>query len=486
MSNATKIIGSGFFVLLLLPSGCVSEPPTTTTIDFHQEVVPIFKARCWHCHGAQQQQGGLRLDDKAFALQGGLSGKKLVEPPTDESELLRRVTSDDPALAMPKEGGWLSEREVEVLRRWVRARAPWPDKTPPSGREEFLARYGDDLWKRLSVVGGEPKVWLLLLFAMFVGLTERLRHVSADSPRWSKGPLSRIRSWCPRVSIAGFSVVVLGTILWDVVGFSMRLSSELASTRQTLDDVGPIGEMRPVALIGAQPKPLRPRGATGLGGTYYRGNDERSEKLFNGGYYRTATMRLSLIDETDQPLNLGQQVAGSQLFVRLEIERSMGTTPSLFTDQLMQDVLLTRRAGDRREPFPTDEPVRLEALQMGDRWAAKYRLGEFTGQSDIALNGVVYVYTGAKQSSEAVQGTQQYGIVYTLRIRERILQENSELWLGPILVPGNFQFPTEGRITLAEWLDTNPIPEITRENSTDPKLLGIPPHLDKGATLPEK
>ena len=66
------------------------------------------------------------------------------------------------------------------------------------------------------------------------------------------------------------------------------------------------------------------------------------------------------------------------------------------------------------------------------------------------------------------------------------LQENSELWLGPILVPGNFQYPTPGRITLNEWLDTQPIPEITGDNSTDPTLLGIPEHLEKGAKLPAK
>lgn len=486
MSNAVTSIGFWRIGVLLLLAGCASEPPKSSTIDFHTEVAPIFKTRCWQCHSLQQQQGGLRLDEKMFALQGGLSGKKLVEPPTDESELLRRVTSDDPTIAMPKEGGRLTEQEVDVLRRWVVARAPWPEQIPPSGRDEFLTRYGHDLWKRLGVFGSEPKIWVLLVFAIFVGMAERIRQVPADSPRWSSGVLCRVRSCCPRVSAAGFSVVVLGTILWDVVGFSMRLSAEFASVNQKLADAESAGAMRPVAMSGTPPKPLRPRGVTGLGGTYYRGNDERSEKLFNGGYYRTATMRLALIDETNQPLTLGQKITGSQLFVRLEIERALKATPSLFTDQMMQDVLLTRRTSDRKTPFPTDEPAKLDVLQTGDRWSAKYRLADFTGQSDIALNDIVYVYTGATRSIEAVQGQVQYGIVFALRIRERILHENSELWLGPILVPGNFQYPIDGKITLAEWLDTDPIPEITSENSSDPKLLGIPEHLEKGATRPEK
>ncbi len=485
MSNAVISIAFWQLGVFLLLAGCASKPPTTSAVDFHKEVAPIFKARCWQCHGPQQQQGGLRLDEKTIAFQGGLSGKKLVEPPTDESELLRRVTSDDPTIAMPKEGGRLTMSELEVLRRWVVARAPWPEKLPPSARDEFLTRYGHDLWKRLGDFGGEPKIWFLLIFAVLVGMAERIRRVPADSPRWSSGVLQQVRSRCPRISAAGFVVVVLGTALWDVVGFSMRLSSDIVSVNQKLVEAESAGAMRPVAMSGAPPKPLRPRGATGLGGTYYRGNDERSEKLFNGGYYRTATMRLALIDETDQPLTLGQQITGSRLFVRLEIERALQATPSLFTDQTMQAVLLTRRTSDRKTPFPTDEPAPLEVLQTGDRWSAKYRLAEFTGQSDFALNDIIYVVTGATRSAEAVQGQVQYGIVFSLRIRERTLQENSELWLGPILVPGNFQYPSDGKITLAEWLDTNPIPEITSDNTTDPKLLGIPEHLDKGATPPE-
>ena len=473
-------------LLLLLLAGCAKEPPTPMAIDFHKEVAPIFKAHCWNCHGPQQQQGGLRLDEKAFALQGGLSGKKLVESSTGASELLRRVTSDDATVVMPKEGGRLSDHEVAVLRRWVEARVPWPEKTPPSGRDEFVSRYGDDLWRRLSVALGEPKILLLLFFAVVVGFTERLRREPAATSRWSRGIWPRLRSRCPRVSAAGFVAVMLSTMLWDVIEFSMRLSAELASTTQTLSEAGSAGEARPSTLTGAQPKPLRPRGAAGLGGTYYRGNDERNEKLFNGGYYRTAVMKLSLIDENDQPLTLGQTVSNSQLFVRLEIERARQAAPMLFNDELMTAVLLSRNTGDRKEPLAGDEPAHFAVLESGERWAAKYQLGDFTGQTEVALNGTIYVYTGAMISEASVQGQLQYGIVHALRIRDRTLQENSELWLGPILVPSNFQYPAEGKITLAEWLDTNPIPEITTENTTDPKLLGIPEHLDNGAKPRDK
>jgi hypothetical protein len=473
-------------ICCLLLAGCASEPPPTATIDFHREVAPIFRKRCLNCHGLHQQLGGLRLDEKHFALLGGLSGKKLIETSADDSELLRRVISDDPTLVMPKEGGRLNEQEINTLRRWIQAQAPWPEKVPPSGREEFLARYSKDLWKRLSVIGGEPKIYFLLLFTILVGLADRVRRVPADHELWSRGSRRRVHRVCQQVSLGGFLAVVLVTILWDVVAFSMRQSSDLASTELKLAEATATSETRPFMLNGATPTPLRPRGAKGLGGTYYRGNDERHEKLFNGGDYRTAIMRLSLIDEHDQPVAIGRPLSSSELFVRLEIERAANATPSLFTDQILEDLLMTRRAGDRKEPLPTDEPARLEVIQTGERWAAKYRLGDFQGQPDLALNGVIYVYTNANRMEEAVQGTMQYGIVVALRIRERTLQENSELWMGPILVPGNFQYPTPGRITLNEWLDTQPIPEITGDNSSDPTLLGIPEHLEKGAKLPAK
>ncbi len=470
----------------VLLAGCANEPPTTSTIDFHKEVAPIFKERCLNCHGLHQQQGGLRLDEKTFALLGGLSGKKLIGVSEDESELLRRVTSDDPTVVMPKEGGRLSEREIETLRRWVQAKAPWPDKTPPSGRDEFLDRYGRDLSKRLGVIGGEPKIYFLLVFAILVGIAERIRRVPANNERWSRGLRCRVRRLCQQVSLAGFLVVVLGTVLWDVVAYSMRQASELASTEQKLAEAGPPGETRPAELNGVQPTPLRPRGSTGLGGTYFRGNDERHEKLFNGGNYRTAIMRLSLVDENDQAVEIGRPSNCSQLFVRLEIERAANATPSLFTDQIMEGMLLTRRTGDRKEPLATDEPAKVEVLQTGERWVGRYRLGDFAGESEAALDGIIYVYTNASRTEEAVNGTLQYGIVYGLRIRERTLQENSELWLGPILIPGNFQYPTPGKISLNEWLDTQPIPEIVGENSSDPTLLGIPEHLEKGAKPIEK
>ena len=461
---------------LLWLSGCAArEAPKTVEFDVQREVLPIFKARCWSCHGPGQQQGGLRLDDKAHALQGGFSGKTLAGKSIDDSELLRRVTSDDVTIAMPKEGGRLSDQEVATLRRWIELRTPWPDQQPPSGPHEFATRYSDDLWGRLSVVGREIKVYLLLGFAILMGLADRIRRIPADNARWSSGFRHRIWRVSQRVSASLFLFVLLSASLWEAIEFSMRQSAKLASTEEKLNST--VAASQPRAASGSAPMPYRLPGTPQWGGTYYRGNDERNEKLFNGGYYRTATLRLSLTDEEDRPVPQKEPLTGSRLFIRLEIERASHSTPSLFTDQIMANVLLTRRTSVRKAPLSADVPTKLETLEPGERWAAKYRLGDYDGEADAALNGVVYVTTNAMQGGEAVHGTIHYGIVYGVRIHNRVLLENSELWLGPILVPGNFQIPDPHQLTLAEWLDVRPIPEIEGENSTDPKLLGIPEHL---------
>ncbi len=444
-------------------AGCAArDEPSATKVDFHRDVAPIFQARCESCHGATRQQGGLRLDERTFARRGGLSGKPL-NAPAAENELLRRIRSDDSTVLMPREGGRLTDRDIEIIRQWIEAGTPWPETAPLAGSREFVARYGTDLEKRLSVAGSEVKIFVLLAFAVLMGAAERIRRTSADDKHWSSGTRHIVLRFSRGVTAAGFLAGVLSVVVWDLVEFGMRQSTELASTEDRLRAAVATGEFPPFALADSAPMPLRPKNTPQLGGVYYRGNDERHERLFNGGYYRTATMRLSLIDEQERPVNLGQALPGAQLFLDFEIERAPQATLALFTDQLMGEVLLSRRTSERKEPFPADEPAAVKPVAVNDRWVARYHVGDYDGEPDAALDGIVYVYTSGKRHHESVSGTRHYGIVYSLRIRERVLQVNSELWMGPIFVPSNFQYPDPSRITLPEWFDVNPIPEIIGE-----------------------
>ncbi|MFN7923379.1 MAG: PSD1 and planctomycete cytochrome C domain-containing protein [Bryobacteraceae bacterium] len=95
--------------------------------DFVKDVQPIFRKRCSGCHGATQQQNGLRWDDREIAMKGGYSGVAIVKGNSAESKLIARVTSDKERFRMPPAGARLPEAEVATLKAWIDAGAPWPD-----------------------------------------------------------------------------------------------------------------------------------------------------------------------------------------------------------------------------------------------------------------------------------------------------------------------------------------------------------------------
>jgi hypothetical protein len=101
------------------PSG--AKPP----ISFNEHVRPILSEKCFACHGpdSANRQAGLRLDlfDAATAeLESGL--RAIIPEDIVASELIARVTSDDPDVVMPPPAakiGQLAPEEVATLKRWI-------------------------------------------------------------------------------------------------------------------------------------------------------------------------------------------------------------------------------------------------------------------------------------------------------------------------------------------------------------------------------
>src|SRR5262245_35153403 len=91
-------------------------------VDFARDVRPIL-GKCVRCHGAKRAEGGLRLDLRTRARQGGDSGLALGKSGT----LLERVTHADDEKRMPP-AGRLRDTEVAALRAWIEKDAPWPDE----------------------------------------------------------------------------------------------------------------------------------------------------------------------------------------------------------------------------------------------------------------------------------------------------------------------------------------------------------------------
>src|SRR5438067_565608 len=102
-------------------------PGSPKAVDFVRDVQPIFAKHCVSCHGPDKQRGGLRLDRKADALNGGNSGAAVVPGMAADSPLLRFVAGQDKDTVMPPKGDRLTPAEVATLRAWVDQGATWPD-----------------------------------------------------------------------------------------------------------------------------------------------------------------------------------------------------------------------------------------------------------------------------------------------------------------------------------------------------------------------
>lgn len=96
-------------------------------VDFAAEVWPILESACIDCHGDVRKRGQLRLDSLAAALKGGKSGPGVVKGDPGASHVIRRVKGLDGKAVMPEDADPLTPEQIEVLERWVRQGAAWPE-----------------------------------------------------------------------------------------------------------------------------------------------------------------------------------------------------------------------------------------------------------------------------------------------------------------------------------------------------------------------
>ncbi len=94
-----------------------------TAIDFVQQVAPILRDHCLRCHGETEPGGELSLATSADLVELAY----VVPGQPRDSSLLDAITaapSERPA--MPKESPPLSAEQIDVIRNWIEAGAPWP------------------------------------------------------------------------------------------------------------------------------------------------------------------------------------------------------------------------------------------------------------------------------------------------------------------------------------------------------------------------
>ena len=116
-------------------------PLLGTTINFEDDIQPIFEDYCIDCHGTDKQKSGFRVDRRVHLLKGGDTGLPAVIPGNSAgSYLIEVIKSADPEIGMPPKGGKLFDDEVELLEKWIADGAIWP------GQMEDKIEEGTDHW----------------------------------------------------------------------------------------------------------------------------------------------------------------------------------------------------------------------------------------------------------------------------------------------------------------------------------------------------
>ena len=111
---------------------------SSETVDFSRDIRPLLSDRCFVCHGPDEntRQADLRLDQRDAVLE------RAIQPgDVSASELMKRVTSDDPELVMPPPDSNrmpISKAEAGLLQRWIEQGAEWHEHwafVPPERAE---------------------------------------------------------------------------------------------------------------------------------------------------------------------------------------------------------------------------------------------------------------------------------------------------------------------------------------------------------------
>jgi len=105
------------------------EAPARDLVEFNRDIRPVLSDKCYTCHGPDQsrRRTKLRFDVEADAKQD-LGGRFAIVPgDVAKSEMVRRITTTEPARHMPpaSSGRTLTPAEIDLIQRWIEQGAKW-------------------------------------------------------------------------------------------------------------------------------------------------------------------------------------------------------------------------------------------------------------------------------------------------------------------------------------------------------------------------
>ena len=440
-----------FLLLALVTTAVFGEEPTNVArasgpVDFLRDVEPIFRQHCYSCHGPHTADAGLRLDRLEDARRGGFSGGQILGGSLDKNELWHRVATPEPDFRMPKNEDPLSARDLDVLKRWIQQGSPWTNAAGLTVSDDDHMETAPGI-RDVADSMAKKYAWPLLALCVLLLLAVRARKGSSV---WK-----RILGWLQPAHVV---IVACMLMIVSSMGVIKQTSKEKDRAVHKLQDASQTSQVYKY-LFGNPPRPHHAPVAPTLDVTYYRGNDERTPNLYNGGKYRTATLSLSLRDKRGNKLSVGDDVPADGLFMRFDIERSPNSAARMYATDRMKGVFLSEVWFDWRTVTRLSKPaIFLETVKENWAWYADVPLGALPDGTHSAYR---YVYVNYRDDGRPFSPQAHYGVQADLIIEDGKVAEGSDLWLGNLFwnvamepPPVNFKTPA------AEWLNHEPLPEI--------------------------
>jgi len=99
-------------------------------IAYNDIIKPILQTKCYSCHNANKQKGGLRMDDSLKLMHGGKDGKIIEPGNADASEMIKRLLLpvDNEDHMPPKEKPQPTEQQIALLHWWINNNADFTKK----------------------------------------------------------------------------------------------------------------------------------------------------------------------------------------------------------------------------------------------------------------------------------------------------------------------------------------------------------------------
>jgi len=118
---------AALLAVLSVPSPARAEGDPNA-VNFEKDIAPFLAKNCAGCHDGRKKKADYRLDIRKLAFAGGESKVAAIVPgKPEESELYKRLVTDDEETQMPPGGVKVPAAQAAKVKAWILDGAKWPD-----------------------------------------------------------------------------------------------------------------------------------------------------------------------------------------------------------------------------------------------------------------------------------------------------------------------------------------------------------------------